>query len=304
VDVDTREFLLLGDGGLQMPLQDALAATTALPVYYPPAEVGGRRLADGGLRAVLPLDAAAGFEADLVVAVDVGPGFDEPQPEHPVRAPALLLAHDMGEGALMAQQAQDTLLRWRATPGRPRLIHVRPPLPRRATFAAELFGEFEQAGYDTPVPRFAGGPPWLTNRGSSRWTRRTGAPAVRPIVRDLMAEHAAWRQAVERFELAVAADPGTPGDESAEEPPALLAARLAAEAHAFRIQELMAELTGLGCLFKGFDAGLVDFLSLRDDRPVYLCWRHGEDRVSHWHDIDGGFAGRHPIDAHLFSETT
>ncbi len=149
VDVDTRELLLLGDGGLQMPLQDALAATTALPVYYPPAEVGGRRLADGGLRAVLPLDAAAGFEADLVVAVDVGPGFDEPQPEHPVRAPALLLAHDMGEGALMAQQAQDTLLRWRATPGRCRLIHVRPPLPRRATFAAELFGEFEQAGYDT-----------------------------------------------------------------------------------------------------------------------------------------------------------
>ena len=122
---------------------------TALPVYYPPVEVGGRRLADGGLRAVLPLDAAAGFEADLVVAVDVGPGFDEPQPEHPVRAPALLLAHDMGEGALMAQQAQDTLLRWRATPGRCRLIHVRPPLPRRATFAAELFGEFEQAGYDT-----------------------------------------------------------------------------------------------------------------------------------------------------------
>ena len=149
VDVDTRELLLLGDGGLQMPLQDALAATTALPVYYPPAEVGGRRLADGGLRAVLPLDAAAAFEADLVVAVDVGPGFDEPQPEHPVRAPALLLAHDMGEGALMAQQAQDTLLRWRATPGRCRLIHVRPPLPRRATFAAELFGEFEQAGYDT-----------------------------------------------------------------------------------------------------------------------------------------------------------
>lgn len=149
VDVDTRELLLLGDGGLQMPLQDALAATTALPVYYPPAEFGGRRLADGGLRAVLPLDVAAGFEADLVVAVDVGPGFDEPQPEHRVRAPALLLAHDMGEGALMAQQAQDALLRWRATPGRCRLVHVRPPLPRRATFAAELFGEFELAGYDT-----------------------------------------------------------------------------------------------------------------------------------------------------------
>jgi len=129
-------------------------------------------------------------------------------------------------------------------------------------------------------------------------------PLVRPIVRDLMAEHAAWRQAVERFELAVAADPGAPGDESAAEPPAVLEARLTAEAHAARIQALMTELTDLGCLFKGFDSGLVDFLSLRDDRPVYLCWRHGEDSVSHWHDIDGGFAGRQPIDAHLFSETT
>jgi len=149
VDADTRELLTLGDGGLDLPLQDALAATTALPVYYPPVEAAGRRLADGGLRAVLPLDVAAQFETDLVVAVDVGPGFDEPPPKQRVRAPGLLLAHDMGEGALMAQQAQDALARWRMTPGRPRLIHVRPPLPRRATFAAELFAEFEQAGYDT-----------------------------------------------------------------------------------------------------------------------------------------------------------
>jgi hypothetical protein len=129
-------------------------------------------------------------------------------------------------------------------------------------------------------------------------------PLVRPIVRDLMAEHSAWRQAVERFELAAAADPGVPGVEPPAEPPAVTAARLVAEAHASRIHELMAELTDLGCLFKGFDGGLVDFLSLRDDHPVYLCWRHGEDSVSHWHDIDGGLAGRQPIDAHLFSETT
>jgi NTE family protein len=149
VDADSRELLTLGDGGLDLPLQIALAATTALPVYYPPVEAVGRRLADGGLRAVLPLDVAAQFEADLVVAVDVGPGFDEPPPKQRVRAPGLLLAHDMGEGALMAQQAQDALARWRSTPGRARLIHVRPPLPRRATFAAELFSEFERAGYES-----------------------------------------------------------------------------------------------------------------------------------------------------------
>ena len=129
-------------------------------------------------------------------------------------------------------------------------------------------------------------------------------PLVRPIVRDLLAEHVAWREAVEHFELAVATDAGEPGVEPHVEPPAVFAARVAAEGHALRITELLGELTDLGCLFKGFDGGLVDFLSLREDHPVYLCWRHGEDSVSHWHDIDGGFGGRHPIDAHLFSETT
>jgi len=129
-------------------------------------------------------------------------------------------------------------------------------------------------------------------------------PLVRPIVRDLLAMHTEWRHAVERFELAIATDPGAPVQDEPAEPPDAVAARLEAEAHAVRIQELMSELAALGCAFKGFEGGLVDFLSLRDDRPVYLCWKHGEDSVSHWHDIDGGFGGRHPIDSHLFSEMT
>ncbi len=148
VDLDSRELVVLGDGGLDLPLLDALCATTALPVYYPPAEVAGRRLADGGLRAVLPLDLAARFPADLVVAVDVSPSVDEPGPRQRFRGPGLLLAHDAAEGILMAQQAVDAVARWRTTEGRPRLVHVRPPLPLRATFAVELFVEFEAAGYE------------------------------------------------------------------------------------------------------------------------------------------------------------
>jgi len=129
-------------------------------------------------------------------------------------------------------------------------------------------------------------------------------PLVRPIVADLLAVHAEWRLAVEQFELAIATDPGAPVLDEPVEPENALAARLQAEALALRIHELMTELAALGCTFKGFEGGLVDFLSLRDDRPVYLCWKHGESEVSHWHDIDGGFGGRHPIDSHLFSEIT
>ena len=54
-------------------------------------------------------------------------------------------------------------------------------------------------------------------------------------------------------------------------------------------------------MFKGFDAGLVDFYSLREDRPIFLCWKLGEERITHWHEIDAGFSGRQPIDGAILS---
>lgn len=125
-------------------------------------------------------------------------------------------------------------------------------------------------------------------------------PLIRPIVRDLLGEHVSWRQAVERYEGVVAVDAGADGVESE----AAVLARMTVEEHARRIEGYLGELARIGCLFKGFQGGLVDFLSLRDDTPVYLCWRHGEPEVAHWHDVDGGYGGRQPIDSHLFSETT
>ena len=76
-DLDSGELVVFGSGGYDAPLADVLYASCALPVYYPPIELLGRRLADGGLRAVLALSVAAQFRADQVVAIDVGPGFDE-----------------------------------------------------------------------------------------------------------------------------------------------------------------------------------------------------------------------------------
>ena len=48
--------------------------------------------------------------------------------------------------------------------------------------------------------------------------------------------------------------------------------------------------------FKGYDLGLVDFPSLLNERTIYLCWQRGEPDVGFWHELDGGFAGRRPID--------
>ena len=51
-----------------------------------------------------------------------------------------------------------------------------------------------------------------------------------------------------------------------------------------------------GVLVKDLETGLVDFPSLRDGQEVYLCWQLGEPRVAWWHPIEGGFAGRQPLD--------
>ena len=54
---------------------------------------------------------------------------------------------------------------------------------------------------------------------------------------------------------------------------------------------------------EGFEEGLVDFYTLRDDRLVFLCWRLGEPHVTYWHDIEDGFAGRQPVDDRILTET-
>jgi len=121
-------------------------------------------------------------------------------------------------------------------------------------------------------------------------------PLVRRVVLDLTAEYPVWRAAVSRFELLTGgarADWGETGE--------LLAAREEVSLHADRINRYLQELEGVGCVFKGFDAGLVDFYSLREDRPIFLCWKLGEERITHWHEIDAGFSGRHPIDGAILS---
>ena len=45
----------------------------------------------------------------------------------------------------------------------------------------------------------------------------------------------------------------------------------------------------------GIEHGLLDFSTTFDGRVVYLCWKRGESQVSHWHEINGGFAGRQPL---------
>lgn len=154
-DLDSGELLLLGGAerrDSEIELADALYATCALPLYFPPLEANGRRLGEGGLRAVLPLGPAreVAKDADLFVAVNVGPGFDERVPssngdQPPAPLPRVVRTHGEALRIMMAEQTERALAEW--PKDGPRLVYVRPVAEREATFAVERVQEYVEMGY-------------------------------------------------------------------------------------------------------------------------------------------------------------
>lgn len=71
--------------------------------------------------------------------------------------------------------------------------------------------------------------------------------------------------------------------------------RREAQALAERLNKLIGEINEMGCELKGVEEGLIDFPAAREDRTVYLCWKLGEDRIEHWHELDTGFRDRQPL---------
>ena len=63
------------------------------------------------------------------------------------------------------------------------------------------------------------------------------------------------------------------------------------------LNALVATVAALGVEVKDLDRGLIDFRTIRRGREVYLCWMLGEgDRITWWHELDTGFAGRKIIE--------
>lgn len=82
------------------------------------------------------------------------------------------------------------------------------------------------------------------------------------------------------------------GDLYSEE---LASMRQAVAADSLQLQEYIDELRSLGLEPKGAADGLVDFPAMMDGRLVFLCWKLGETEVTHWHEVDAGFAGRQSL---------
>ena len=67
-DINTGEAVVLSGGNLAQ----AMRASMSIPGVFPPVEIGGRLLVDGGVADNLPVDAVRDMGADVVIAVNVG----------------------------------------------------------------------------------------------------------------------------------------------------------------------------------------------------------------------------------------
>jgi hypothetical protein len=122
-------------------------------------------------------------------------------------------------------------------------------------------------------------------------------PLVSRIVRDLVARFPAWRDLVDEYELM------TSRQRIDEPDPRVAQLERQVTALAREIDGYVRELTELGAEVRvPYDSGLVDFPGTHEGRPIFFCWRLGEESIEHWHERDGGFAGRQPIDALEFAD--
>lgn len=58
------------------------------------------------------------------------------------------------------------------------------------------------------------------------------------------------------------------------------------------IQQLIRRIQAYGCRVKDMNVGLLDFLSERKGREVYLCWRYGEEQIGYFHELHTGYNSR------------
>jgi len=68
-----------------------------------------------------------------------------------------------------------------------------------------------------------------------------------------------------------------------------------------RVKDAVAEIDATGVQVKDLDIGLLDFPCKVGGEILLLCWKLGEEGITHWHGTNEGFAGRKPIDERILN---
>lgn len=112
-------------------------------------------------------------------------------------------------------------------------------------------------------------------------------PLVKRVVSDIVSTHA---QAMKLQHEIARQSAGKKQKETADS-----AAQKQLDSCMARLEDFVDELSEIGCELKDYQTGLIDFVGRHEGRDVYLCWKLGEDRITHWHELDSGFAGRQSV---------
>jgi hypothetical protein len=110
-------------------------------------------------------------------------------------------------------------------------------------------------------------------------------PQLKPLLRELRDAKDRLTDAEAHTVLADAAPGNGGGDEGRQVGESFL-----------EVRRRLAELEALEIVVRDLDRGLIDFPAVIEGREVYLCWELGEDEIGFWHDLEGGYGGRHPLE--------
>ena len=142
VDLGSGRTEWFGSGArTDVSLLDAVYASSALPVFYPPFEHDGRAYADGGIMRTLPVGRAEQAGAERIIAIDVG--SSGPGDAREIIDAGMIAIHQRVVGLMAQARRYDLVASWEGVP----LLYVRPSLAGYGTFDFEHIEYFLDEGY-------------------------------------------------------------------------------------------------------------------------------------------------------------
>ncbi len=142
VDLERGRTEWFGPGArTDVSLAEAVYASAALPVFYPPAQMNGGAYVDGGVEHPLALERAAEMGATGIIGVDVGSGETASTPE--ILKKGMLAVHERIFGMMTWRRRRDLLTHWDGPP----LLYVRPRLDGYQAFDFDHAEYFVEEGY-------------------------------------------------------------------------------------------------------------------------------------------------------------
>jgi hypothetical protein len=153
------------------------------------------------------------------------------------------------------------------------------------------------------APKFSAPDSVRSSRPKRRFTlseANRSLPLVKRVVGDIVKTHAQamkLQHELERQVTAAAASKqtGQAGVAALQQSPSNVTMQDQLDACMSKLEDFVDELSEIGCELKDYQMGLIDFVGRHDGRDVYLCWKLGEESITHWHELDSGFAGRQSV---------